>query len=214
MRSKIFLLATALLISLSAAAEKVVLEKLSCSGKPGSVLDAAVPFMSNFTINGAPAKKPQAQTHVKMFHDGKYVYVGIKADEPFMDKLRYSDQFAAYGIWNNDSVEFNFDPDGRNRILGKIIVDCKGNSADFYGLDDNTGNDRFVLERCRKSYTKVLSYKQGKDFWSVELAIPIGVFYYGEKKATLAPRINIARTRFAVREGSDLFPLHRGRLFR
>ena len=204
---KIISLTAALLVSISALADKVVLPKLSCSGKPGSVFDAAVPFMSNFTINGAPHKKPQAQTHVKMFHDGKYIYVGIKADEPHIDKMRYREDFAAYSIWNNESLEFNFDPDGRNRALGKIIVDCKGNIADFYGLDDNTGNDRFVLERCRKSYTKVISHRQGKDFWSVELAIPLGVFYYGEKKDKLAPRINIARTRYAVREGSDLFPL-------
>ena len=204
---KIFLLFVIILFCGTGYAEKVIVPKQSCNGKSGSVLNAAIPFRSNFTINGAPHKKPLAQTHVKLFHDGKYMYVGIKADEPHIDKMRYRKDFAAFSIWNNDSVEVNFDPDGRNRALGKIIVDCRGNIADFYGMDDNTGNDRFVLERCRKSYTKVISYAQGADFWSVELAIPLGVFYYGEKKDKLAPRINIARTRYAVREGSDLFPL-------
>ncbi|MBE6367990.1 MAG: hypothetical protein E7052_08820 [Lentisphaerae bacterium] len=200
-----------LLLLLSAGtmcfAQKIVIPKQLCSGQAGSVLAADVPFMSNFTLNGAPEKKPQAATHVKMFHDGKYLYVGIKAEEPYMDKIKASWESAAYSIWNNDSVEFNFDPDGRNRILGKIIVDTLGNVADFYGLDDNTGNDRFVLERCRKSYTKLISLVKKSDHWSVELAIPLGIFYYGEKKDKLSPRINIARTRYAVREGSDLFPL-------
>ncbi len=200
-----FLLAAGTLWS----AEKLLLPKLSCSGQPGSVLNAAVPFMSNFTITGSPHKKPLAQTHVKMFHDNKYIYVGIKADEPYMNKLQASAAQAAYAIWNNDSVEFNFDPDGGNRVMGKIIVDTLGNVADFYGLDDNTGNDRFILERCRKSYTRVISLEKKSGHWSAELAIPFGIFYDGSKKTLLTPRINISRSRYPVTEYSSLFPMDR-----
>ena len=95
---KIFLLFAISLFCGVLCAEKVVVPKYSCNGKPGSVLNAAIPFRSNFTINGAPRKKPLAQTHVKLFHDGKYMYVGIKADEPHIDKMRYREDFAAFSI--------------------------------------------------------------------------------------------------------------------
>ena len=93
---KIFLLFVIILFCGAGYAEKIVVPKYSCNGKPGSVLNAAIPFRSNFTINGAPHKKPLAQTHVKLFHDGKYMYVGIKADEPHIDKMRYREDFAAF----------------------------------------------------------------------------------------------------------------------
>ena len=95
---KILLLSAVILFCGVLSAEKIVVPKHSCNGKPGSVLNAAIPFRSNFTINGSPHKKPQAQTHVKLFHDGKYMYVGIKADEPYMDKMRYREDFAKFSI--------------------------------------------------------------------------------------------------------------------
>ena len=69
---KIFLLFATTLFCGVLCAEKIVVPKHSCSGKPGSVLNVAVPFRSNFTINGVPGKKPLAQ-----FLENGLNYLGI-----------------------------------------------------------------------------------------------------------------------------------------
>ena len=209
------LLATLFAVSLlygAAAAEKIVVPLLKCDGKPGSVLNAAVPEQSGFVRTGLPAGvKAKVQTHVKMFHDGKYLYLGVRCDEPAMDKLAARPELVPQKMWENDTIEFNYDPDGRNQALGKIFVDTAGNVVDMFGYDDNTGSDRFTLEFCRKSRTKLISLVKNADNWTVELAIPLGIFYTGTKKDKLAPRINIARNRrSAERESSDLSQMENG----
>ena len=208
MRKVPFLLLTLLAGVLLRAADAVTVPFLKCDGKPGSVLNAAVPEKSGF-VRGLPrGGKADVQTHVKMFHDGKYLYLGVRCDEPAMDKLAAAPERVPQKIWANDTIEFNYDPDGRNQALGKIFVDTAGNIVDMFGYDDNTGSDRFTLEFCRKSRTKLISLVKNADNWTVELAIPLGVFYAGTKKDKLAPRINIARNRrSAEREGSDLFQM-------
>ena len=67
--------------------------------------------------------------------------------------------------------------DGRNILLGKIFVDTIGQVVDLYGVDDNTGKETFVVDPCRESKTKVIDIKKYADKWTMELAIPIGVFY-------------------------------------
>ena len=194
-------------LSLSAAENKLVLPKLSCSGKPDSVLSADVPWRTNFTRTqvGTPA---QAQTRVKLFHDGKYLYVGAEALEPEMNKIVDTEQNARGTIWRNDTLEINFDPNGDNLALGKIFVDASGRVADYFGLDDNQGKDQFTVEPCRSSGTRVVSARKLADRWTVELAVPIGIFFDGTVKKSFAPRLNIARNRYAGNmENSDLFPV-------
>ncbi len=202
-----------LLLIFSAAsltAAELVLEKLSCSGKPGSVLSAAVPFQGKFKLSGTN-QEAKEQTRVKLFHDGKYIYIGVEALESSMDKLVADPDTAKISIWRNDTVEINIDPDGTNVALVKIMIDPNGNVVDMYGLDDNTGNERFTTEICRASNLKVISTKRLSDRWQLELALPVGVFFKGEAKSSFAPRLNIARNRWAkVYEASDLFPDDKG----
>ena len=196
--------------SVTVTADKLTVPFVQVSGEPGSVLNAPVQEQSAFTHSRPPYAAAAAQTFVKLFHDGKYLYCSVRCAEPFMQKIVAKTQNIPQQIWNNDSIEFNFDPDGRNQALGKIIADANGNLVDMFGYDDNTGNDRFILEYCRKSYTKVISANKNADSWSVELAIPLGVFYSGKLKDKFAPRINIGRTRYAVYESSDLFRSQNG----
>ena len=198
--------ACALALTLGAA-EPLVLEKLECSGKPGSVLGADVPFRGNFTQTGLN-QAAAVQTRVKMFHDGKYIYAGVEADEPDMAKLKAEPVKVRPLIWTNDTIEINYDPDGRNVLLGKIFIDTAGQVVDLFGVDDHTGKETFVVDPCRESRTRVISIRKYDGKWTMELAIPIGIFYYGAAKETFAPRLNIARNRWAGNfEASDLFPV-------
>ena len=190
----------------SLAAAELVLEKLPCAGTPGSVLNAPVPFLGKFKVSGT-AQDAKEQTRAKLFHDGKYIYIGVEALESEMGKLAASEQTAKLAIWRNDTIEINFDMDGGNLTLGKTLIDPNGTVVDLYGLDDNTGNERFTTEKCRASNLKVISARRGADRWTLELALPIGVFFKGEARSGFAPRFNLARNRWAgVYEASDLYP--------
>ena len=177
-------------------------------GAPGSVLGADLPWHENFTVLGS-GEKPVAPTRFKIAHDNKNLYLAVEAFEPEMGKLvakPYPHDHA--DLWRNDVIEVNFDPDGRNVALGKVIVDANGSVADYFGLDDNTGYEQFVLDTCWESGAKVISARKLADRWTLELALPIGAWFDGERKTIANCRLNVGRSRnYGGRQPSSFVPI-------
>ena len=198
------------LLAVGIAAAELAVPLKQGLGAPGSVLGADLPWHENFTVLES-GKKPAAPTRFKIAHDNKNLYLAVEAFEPEMAKLvakPYPHDHAS--LWRNDTIEINFDPDGRNVALGKIIVDSNGAVADYFGLDDNTGDERFVLDNCWESGAKVISVKKLADRWTLELALPFGAWFDGERRTIANCRLNVGRSRnYGGRESSSFAPLPR-----
>lgn len=194
-------------LALGLSAAELVVPLVQGLGAPGSVLGADLPWHENFTILASGAK-PAAPTRFKIAHDNRNLYLAVEAFEPEMDKLvakQYTHDHA--DLWRNDTIEINFDPDGGNVALGKIVVDSNGSVADYFGLDDNTGEERFLLDTFWESSAKVISVKKLADRWTLELALPFGAWFDGERKTIANCRLNVGRNRRS--EASTFAPIPR-----
>ena len=191
-----------IMLSLSlAAAEKVIVPFREGNGKPEGILSADLPFYTGFHTLGK--KEPcQVQTRFKIFHDGKYLYLGIEADEPGMVASAAVPRYPhdSNMIFRHDGIELNFDPSGKGRIIYKLMINPDGSWGDFRGIDDNTNSFRYVFDEAWDSHAKIATH-QMKDKWQIEAAIPIGAF--GEIPAdSKLWRIDIGRTRLTGKKKS------------
>ena len=171
--------------------QNLVVPRLSCAGTPGSILNADIPWHDDFRVTGAPTRKVKNPTRVKLFHDNRYIYIGVEAFENEMDKQMLSSPYPKIG--RNENIEINFDPTGKKSLLGKVIIDPNGNMLEMFGEDDNTGQEKFKFIPGRSFGAQIISVKRLSDKWTVEVKLPIGSFYDGKTKDVFNVLFNIDR---------------------
>ena len=125
-------------------------------------------------------KIAKKQTSFKIAYSKQAIYIGIRCEEPDMDKIvaQLKDE---EGVWSEDSVEVFLFPDDE-RTYYQFVVNTKG-----YRF-----NEKDKLGSVPLWDWKAKVY-QGKDFYSVELEIPFSILFSFPRKNNQVWRINIAR---------------------
>lgn len=119
-----------------------------------------------------PLPEGAPQTSFRVLYDKDTLYIGIRCNEPKMDDLvvKAADQWDA-AMWSDDDVELFIDPVGDRVEFYQMAVNSQGTQVDLYFIESgNTQKDPW------SSAWKAEVFK-GKDFWSVEMAIPFAVFH-------------------------------------
>lgn len=149
--------------------------------------------------------KPKAETRFSILTDEKNLYIGIRCEEPYMDKLK--DEFLPRdsSFWERDSVEIFIDPEGKGINYYQFAVTAGNAQFDSYWIEGgNTQGGDY------NSLWESAVYK-GDNFWSVEVKIPLYCFYYTDSASfSRTYLINIARNRFPEPELSTWSALERG----
>jgi hypothetical protein len=131
-------------------------------GKLDDAVWQEAPLVSGFTLFGQDTLAP-LQTSFRLLWDEKCLYLGVHCDEPQMAKLnpiRYAhDEHAVFG---NETIEFFVDP---NHTHDR-----------YYQLAFNAAGSLYDGEREATVWNSDAEVKAflGKDFWSVEVAVPWG----------------------------------------
>lgn len=127
-------------------------------------LDDAVwqtaPLVSGFTMYGKDTPA-EVQTSFRLLYDDKYLYFGIRCDEPEMKKLSPV-VFARdeHGIFGNETIELFVDPDHTHDLYYQLAMNAGASLFDGRREDPSWNSDTIV-----KSHL-------GSDFWSLEIAVP------------------------------------------
>lgn len=140
---------------------------------------------------------PKAGMSFKACHDGNYIYVAAKMDEPSMSTLKATPYTKGSAlIWLNDSIEVNFVYDDKCLFYYKTMIDVTGNICDLRCRDDNTGTDKY---QCFSDWSSgvICKISRGENFWQVEAAFPMGAMDYPAETSSKW-RFNIGRNRNAV----------------
>ena len=141
---------------------------------------------TNFIILSTE-KIAKKQTSFKIAYSKQAIYVGIRCEEPDMDKIvaQFKDE---EGVWIDDSVELFLFPDDEKT---------------YYQFAVNTEGYRFN-EKDRLGSVPLWDWKakvyQGEDFYSVELEIPFTTLFSFPRKNNQVWMINIARNIFTGSE--------------
>ncbi len=134
---------------------------------------------SDFLIVGGE-KKATKQTYFKIGYNKKAVYIGIKCEEPDMDKIKCGGKDKG-ALWEDDSIEIFLFPDNQKTYY-QFIVNAEGYK---FNTKDKMGNLP-LWDWQADTY-------QGKDFYSVELIIPFTILHSYPNKAREEWTINIGR---------------------
>lgn len=172
---------------------------------PGAIWQADLPWHGNFTRlqKLTPAK---FDTRFKIAHNNQYLCLGIEVYDDMRQVTANKYPFDHPGRWRNDNLTIDIDPDGRNMLGGKIMIDANGDFTDYWGVDDNTGTGRLIFDPLWNSQTTVRAVKKYADRWTVEVCIPLGAFFNGNKDLSQL-RFNIGRERVKSKEALSFAPI-------
>jgi hypothetical protein len=122
-----------------------------------AVWDQAAPLTLG-TMNGRG--KPKTETQVLLLHDGDYVYVAYRMEEPKVEKLRRKVTERDGAAYGDDDIEIFISKRGDDRFY-QFVVGAGGALLDAYRRNKGWN--------CQAKHAVHI----GKDAWSVELAIPL-----------------------------------------
>ena len=181
-----------MLSSLTIAAEERIYTCYKLTKEPvldGKLDDTGwknVPEESGF-VKRASNSLTSKQTYFKMGYTGQGIYIGIKCEEPEIEKVK-AELKDMEKLWKDDSIEIFIFPKQAENYLQFIVnaIGSRWNGIGVYGLPQH------IWDWQAKTY-------QGKGCWSVEIKIPFEIFEEIPKKGEIWHG-NICRNIFTSRD--------------
>ncbi len=150
--------------------------KIVFDGKLDDAAWAKAPEHTGFAMPLGLANRKEipseAQTFFRALYDDDRLYFGIRCNEPKMaDMVVEAARQHDAAMWSDDDVEVFLDPVGDRTEYYQLCVNSEGTQVDLYFIESgNTGKGGWSSEW-------ETAVHKGKDFWSVEIAIPFGLFH-------------------------------------
>ncbi|MEN6302420.1 MAG: sugar-binding protein [Armatimonadia bacterium] len=129
-------------------------------GKLDDALWQQAPLVSGFTLFGTDTLA-DVQSSFRLLWDDKYLYLGIRNDEPNMARLvpvlHAHDEHA---VFSTETIEFFLDPNHSHEAYYQLAFNAAGSLYDGF-REDTSWNSGATVKAYRDA-----------DFWSVEIAVP------------------------------------------
>jgi hypothetical protein len=137
----------------------------------------------------------EAQTVARVGYDSEALYLGVRCDEPLMDRVRATAEPGSGRVWTDDCIEVFVDLRGDGKAYAHLIVNAAGVTQ------DNLPRERGV------EYTWRAATYRGPDYWSAEVRVPLrDLGATTEPAAGQAWRLNLCRSRVTKPEASCWSP--------
>lgn len=171
------LLSSALLVSCTAQEKSVpgkftvkpLSGKITIDGKLSEKAWSKGAAVEKFHLYGAvPPNFKGVGTKAVFTYDDRFIYVGVRCEEPAMDKLKLSGKKTDDPVWKDDAVELFFVPSVKTSSYVQIVINADGVVFDLFKKDPGMA----VSDLSWNSGAVCKTFK-GKDFWSLEAAIPL-----------------------------------------
>jgi hypothetical protein len=101
----------------------------------------------------------------KVAYDPENIYIGVECVEPMMNEIKDGCLKHDGPVWNENEIEIFFDVESTRRNFKQICVNTLGTIADIQSTDGK-GDLKW------SSGAKTAVFK-GKNFWSLEIKIPL-----------------------------------------
>ncbi|MBN1672181.1 MAG: hypothetical protein JXR37_14165 [Kiritimatiellae bacterium] len=207
MRKKAMAVATSVLLSggLAMAAERPSANPLSGSIELDGRLDdaawaqatwRAIPYLSK-SQQTATRTAPSVETRFAVLTGPDAIYVGMRCEEPLMNKLAAGPLPRNGTVWERDCIEIFLDPQGRGMEYHQFMVSAGNGQFNGYSMEAGNISDSEFDAVWQSAVARAA------DHWSVEVRLPMTVFYKSfSSQFRDVWKVNICRERKAVRENS------------
>ncbi|OHB45952.1 MAG: hypothetical protein A2Y13_05365 [Planctomycetes bacterium GWC2_45_44] len=135
-------------------------------------------------VNGSYTINP-VQTTVMLGYDSNNLYLGIRLDEPFMDKIVTNKTEHDSGIWQDDDLEFFIAATPGAEVYFQFCINSKGTTEECRDID--------IPAQWNGNWQSAA--KSGEDCWTVEMAIPFKTLGEQYPNDGTVWRMNICRNR-------------------
>jgi len=151
-------------------------------GKLDDTVWQQAPLVSGFRHFGKDTLV-SVQTSFRLLWDDKFLYLGVRCDEPEMSKVSPI-KFAQdeHSVFGNETIEFFVDPNHTHDAYYQLAFNCAGSLYDGEREATFWNSDAQV-----KAFI-------GSDFWSLEVAVPWGPMK-GKPAAGKVVGFNVCRDR-------------------
>lgn len=129
-------------------------------GKLDDAVWQQTPLVSGFTLFGSD-KLTEVQSSFRLLWDDKYLYLGLRNDEPNMARLvpiTYAHD--EHAVFSSEAIEFFLDPNHTHDTYYQLAFNAAASLYDGF-REDTSWNSEATVKAFR-----------GPDFWSVEIAVP------------------------------------------
>ena len=147
------------------------------AGQGIPILDDITPIAGFLQVEPTPGAAPTRRTELRMAHDGKALYIRVRAYDPEPSAIVAQQMRRdVEGMLEEDRITLVFDPegDGRNGYLFAV----NPNGAQFDALIFDGGRMRFDWDALWHSEARIEA-----DGWSADIRIPLSVFGRGRAPA-------------------------------
>ena len=147
---------------------------------------ANIPEAGGFYILKKNEYAVEKQTVFRMARTKDALYIAARCEEPNVSKLSAKEKDQG-PLWNEDSVEIFFMPEGDSNTYVQVIISAAGSRWNQKWKADleNQRHDSDTWDWQAKS-------RVGKDYWSMEAKLPLALLW-GDVKEGLTWRMNVAR---------------------
>lgn len=143
----------------------------------------------------------KVQTEVMVTHDMHYLYFGIIASEPQVDKLKDTVQKDSLAVYDDDSLEIMLDLDDSSSSYYQMLLNSSGYHTQMMVLQGGAISRPLEL-------TWFVHTAKEENSWAAEIAIPFAVLNQ-ESSLLSRLRFNVGRSRridLPIVEQSSLIP--------
>ena len=146
-----------------------VTEKITVDGKLSEKVWQRKADVEKFYLYGPrPENYQPVKTQVFLTYDKNCVYVAARCEEPEMKKLVLTAKKNDDPTWKDDALEIFLTPSTKSTEYVQIVINADGVVFDLY----NRGIPSLPSDVSWNSGAVCKTFK-GKDFWSLEAAIPL-----------------------------------------
>jgi hypothetical protein len=120
-------------------------------------------------------KVSKFKTAVTVFADDKNLYIGVRCNDPNIDKIAKKFTETTHNVWRDDSIELFIDSNSDHQTYYHVMANANGASFVNIGIK-KFGASRQGSQKCSSTFTVKASINDKKKFWSLEFSIPLKEF--------------------------------------
>ena len=121
-----------------------------------------------YIYGGTPENFKPVKTQVFMSIDDRFIYLGVRCEEPLVKKMKLTGKKTDDPVWKDDGIELFLVPSPEKKEYVQIVFNADGVVFDLFKTFPSIGDGDLSWD----SRALCKTYK-GKDFWSLEAAIPL-----------------------------------------
>ncbi len=146
----------------------------------------------------AGASKPKYPTTAWIGCDKENLYIAVRCDKGDIRNLKANERQRDGKIYHDDSVEIFLNTASEENSYYHFTVNSLGTLYDGFASGSSAKIRKWSSDRWRAAAWK------GKDFWSVEIAIPFAILRFGQNPII---RFNITRNNYSPYESISWCPI-------